>query len=154
MSEDPSTNAFWFSLNASVVDKIAADHLVFEEKLRALMEKDSAHSDFYGAVLSARNSAKRDEDPETLGEDFEYKFTPNQVIQTTRLAREDIEAVKIIQLSTLKRLDRIHQFNVAGIQRLDNVVARLDNLATSARRNHRFTWVAMGLLLYIAIRLS
>lgn len=119
----------------------------FESKMDQLMEQSPAHKDYYGAVLESRKSAKNDELLPDLNSRFKVEYTARQGIKAACLASEGVDTISRVQLSTLKRLDRIQLFQHSSVEASTMALALLGQL-------RRLAWGAIGLLLYIAYRVS
>ena len=98
----------------------------FERQMEQAKAKNSADRDYFGAAQVAKRGSKADDLMPYRDEHGEFRYTVQQGLKASCHAREDVCAILVIQQSVLARLDR----------------------------NRNLLWVAIGLLLYLAVRLS
>jgi hypothetical protein len=147
MEHDDNTDEYWTETYRTLRSQLEWDEVNFETEMRQQMEKSHAHKDFYGAALAARQSAKADGILPILDFDGTTKLTGYQGVKAACMAREDIETVTAVQLSVLQRLDRIHLFQVTSLEASTATLALLGKI-------YRLAWIIVGLLVYLAYRLS
>jgi hypothetical protein len=107
--------------------KIDADHeQQFEKDMDAAKKRNAADRDFFGAAQLARRSTKLDELLPIRNEYGDFEYTQQQAFKAACHGREDAAATLQLQRALLVRLDR----------------------------NRTLLWLAIGLLAFIAYRLS
>lgn len=100
--------------------------LRFERQMEKAKTKNGASRDFFGAAQMAKRGSKQDDLMPYRDENGELRYTVEQGLKAACHAREEVCAILILQQSVLVRLDR----------------------------NRNLLWAAIGLLLYLAFRLS
>ena len=107
--------------------KVQRDGLAHTEKMiQDEARKGSVNGDYFGAGLKAQRSIAADELLPTPTPYGEYRYTIQQGLKAACHGREDIAAVKYMQMAVLRRLQGLR---VMG-------------------------WIALALLAYIAVRVT